>query len=113
MPNHIRQSYVDARIGGHYGDPPDAPESTAPITDHDVLHLAELVPILRRRLGLDTTFSDDAVLASLRTIASRSSSRDRWRAAFDSNLGHWLAGQGRDVNTALNTLIALLPDPRM
>jgi len=79
----------------------------------EVLHLAELVPIIRQRLGIDCAFPDDAVLASLRTITARSSSRGRWRAAFDSNLGHWLALKGTDLNTALSTLVALLPRPRM
>lgn len=77
------------------------------------LHLNELVPLVRQRLGLDTAFPDDAVLASLRTIAGCSTPRERWRAAFDSNLGHWLALQGADLNSALNTLVALLPAPRM
>ena len=87
--------------------------SDPPIADRDILHLAELVPILRQRLGIDGAFTDDAVVASLHSIVVRSSVRERWRAAFDSNLGHWIADQGRDLNTALNTLLALLPKPRM
>ena len=83
------------------------------IGDHDILHLAELVPILRQRLEIDAALSDDAILASLKVIAACSLPRDRWRAAFGSNLGHWLALQGRDLNTALNTVVALLPRPRL
>lgn len=79
----------------------------------DVLHLNELVGIVRRRLDIDDAFPDDAMLASLQAISARSAPRDRWRAAFDSNLGHWIALKGADLNSALNTLIALLPKPRL
>jgi hypothetical protein len=75
----------------------------------DILHLAELVPVVRSRLALAPTFPDDAILASLRTIAAESGTRDRWRVAFTSNIGVALASGGRDLNTALNTLIAMLP----
>ena len=107
----------------HVADPAARSNTGAPFVDAtadrtaveataDILHLAELVPVVRARLALDTVFPDDAVLASLRTIVARSSARERWGAAFDSNLGHWLALEGSDLNTALNTLIALLPAPR-
>ena len=85
----------------------------AALGDHDILHLAELVPVLRQRLELGHALSDDVILTSLETIAARSSPRERWRAALDSSLGHWMAHEGRDLNTALNTLVALLPKPRM
>lgn len=78
----------------------------------DILHLAELVPIVRERLAVDCAFPDDAILSSLRTISARSSARDRWTAAFESNLGHWLALKGKDLNAALNGLLVLLPSPR-
>ena len=78
-----------------------------------MLHLAELVPVVRQRLELDDSLTPDTVLASLAAIAARSSPRERWRAAFDSALGHSLSMTGRDLNTTLNTLIALLPKPRM
>lgn len=84
-----------------------------PLGSELVLHLAELVPVVRQRLGLDAAFPDDAVLASLETIAKCSTPRERWRAAFDSNLGHWLALKGADLNSALNSLVALVPGPRM
>ena len=87
--------------------------ATAALGEHDILHLAELVPVLRQRLELGHALSDDVILTSLETIAARSSPRERWRAAFDSSLGHWMAHEGRDLNTALNTLVALLPKPRM
>ena len=77
----------------------------------DILHLAELVPIVRERFALPDGFADDAILASLRVIAGHSQPRDRWRAAFASNLGAALAHAGCDLNTALNTLLALLPRP--
>jgi hypothetical protein len=83
-------------------------DDRAPI---DILHLAELVPVVRARFSLSSEFSDDAILASLRAITSWSEQRGRWRAAFNSNLGYALAIGGRDLNTALNTLLTLLPRP--
>lgn len=80
--------------------------------DTDILHLAELVEPVRRRLAIGPDFSDDAILVSLKRIASRTYDRDRWRAAFESNLALWLSAQGRELGSALTTLIAMLPPPR-
>ena len=77
----------------------------------DILHLAELVPIVRARFGLGDGFADDAILSSLRVIAANSDERQRWLAAFNSNLGRSLASEGHDLNTALSALIALVPRP--
>lgn len=91
----------------------EAPRAApGPTPAHDILHLAELVPVVRQRLDVDGSFPDDAVLASLKAIAAQTSQRERWRAAFNSNLGYWLALKGCDLNTALNTLVFLLPPPR-
>jgi len=90
---------------------PGVAATSAPLPAADVLHLAELVGVVRERLNVDSAFPDAAILASLQAIASRSDPRGRWRAAFDSNLGHWLALKGSDLNTALNTLVALMPRP--
>jgi hypothetical protein len=79
----------------------------------DVLHLAELVPVVRQRLDIPDEFSDDSILSSLRRIANRSSDRERWRAAFDSNLARYLASCGRDLGLVLQELITLIPPPRM
>ncbi len=100
-----------------FGPPPAAAtielakRQAAVITPVDILHLAELVPVVRERFGLADSFADDAILASLRVIATQSQPRERWRAAFSSNLGVALVAEGRDLNTALNALIALLPRP--
>lgn len=113
MPHDIRRNLDDATPwnieAASYVEPARVPRLVA----GEVLHLAELVPILRRRLDIDGTVSNEAMLACLTAIARHSSTRERWRAAFDSRLGHWLAEQGRDLNTALNTLVALLPKPRL
>ena len=77
------------------------------------LHLMEVVPVVRQRLALDAAIPDDSVLACLAVIAKCSTPRERWRAAFDSNLGHWLALTGSDLNAALNTLVAMTPCPRL
>ncbi len=79
----------------------------------DVLHLAELVPILRERLDIPTDFMDDAILASLKRIAQRSDERQRRQVAFGSNLVRYLAARGRDIDFVLRELIALMPPPRM
>lgn len=83
-----------------------------PTAVHDILHLAELVPIVRERLDIDTAFPDAAILAGLKAVAAKSHTRARWQAAFNSNLGHWLALKGDDLHASLNTLISLLPPPR-
>ncbi|MDX2258498.1 MAG: hypothetical protein NW205_06225 [Hyphomicrobiaceae bacterium] len=79
----------------------------------DIMHLAELVPLLRQRLAIDPAFSDDAMLASLKAIAVRSAERERWQAAFGSNLGRHIAVAHPDPTAALTTLVALLPRPRL
>ena len=79
----------------------------------DVLHLAEAVPIVRQQLRVPAEFTDDAILSSLKMIAARTSDRERWRAAFDSNLARYLSVRGRDLGGALQRLIALIPPPRM
>ena len=76
------------------------------------LHLAELLPVIRSRLALDPMLSDDHILASLAEIAVKGDRRERWRTAFNSTLGQWLALAGRDLNTALGLLLALVPAPR-
>ena len=77
----------------------------------NVEHLAELVPIIRRRLAIAPAFSDPAILASLASIAARSSHEERWRRAAASTLGLWLSSYGRDLNGALTMILALLPKP--
>ena len=99
------------RAGVSLPHSPGTDTGSNPVIGVDILHLAELVPIVRERFALPDGFADDAILASLRMIAGHSQPRDRWRAAFASNLGAVLAHAGCDLNTALNTLIALLPRP--
>lgn len=78
----------------------------------DLLHLAEAVPVVRQRLDVPVEFTDDSILASLKAIAVRTSDRDRWQAAFESNLARYLSVRGRDLGKALQDLIALVPPPR-
>ncbi len=83
----------------------------------DVLHLAELVPIVRERLRVGPDFPDDAILASLKAIAQRTAPRDRWSTAFQSNLGLWLSASCREhehnLAEDLTTLLNLMPKPRL
>ena len=90
----------------------DHQDADEPLTAVSILHLAELVPIVRTRLAIDAAFPDDSILAALQAITKRSTPRERWQAAFSSNLGHWLALQGGDLHATLNTLVTLLPQPR-
>ena len=93
----------------------EAPTDAKPSEQHsemDILHLAELVPIVRERLSIDENFPDDSILASLKSITAKSAARDRWQTAFSSNLGSWLTLKGEDAENALNTLVTLLPPPR-
>jgi hypothetical protein len=92
---HINELAADQRVAPRHGI--------------DTLHLAALVPVVRERLGLDSSFPDDAVLASLRMIAAPASPWERWQAAFHSNLGHWLGLKADDLNAALNVLVETLP----
>lgn len=103
------------RPAGHPIAPARLANVSAPAACNDnagVLHLAELVPVVRQRLKIEGDFPDDMILASLRAIAAKTSDRDRWRAAFNSRLALWLSTKGRELGGALQLLIALLPPPR-
>ena len=78
----------------------------------DILHLAELVPVVRATFGIEQKFSDDAILASLQTIAAATTDRERSEAAFSSNLGRYLDCSGQQRDGGLTSLIAMLPRPR-
>lgn len=78
----------------------------------DILHLAELVPMVRTRFGIEQSFPDDAILASLKSIAAASSDRERSTAAFASNLGRYLDCGSQSQTASLSTLIAMLPPAR-
>lgn len=113
MGEHSARVVGDVEVLGTVptGQLPLARGTAPPLPAAEVLHLAELVDVVRRELAIDSAFPDAAILASLQTIARRSDPRERWRAAFESNLGHWLALKGSDLNTALGVLVALMPRP--
>lgn len=67
--------------------------------------------MVRERLTLDNALPDAAILASLEAIMRRSNPRARWRAAFDSSIGRWLALRGADLSTSISQLLTLLPKP--
>ncbi|MEM7750326.1 MAG: hypothetical protein AAF346_18905 [Pseudomonadota bacterium] len=79
---------------------------------YDILHLAELVPIVRKRFYIEQKFSDDAILASLKTIAAASTDRERSSVAFTSNLGRYLDSSSQRKEAGLAALIAMLPRAR-
>ncbi|HRN84540.1 MAG TPA: hypothetical protein PK857_06945 [Hyphomicrobium sp.] len=82
--------------------------STAPV---NVSRLAAMIPELRRRLPIGPVLSDEALLASLVSIARHTSEEARWRAAEASTLGQHLAVSSRDKYRDLVTLISVLPKP--
>ena len=77
----------------------------------NVEYLAGIVPVVRRRVAIAPSFSDEAILASLTTIASRSTYEARWRAGEASTLGLFLASHGKDLKACLTTILTLLPKP--
>lgn len=77
----------------------------------NIEYLAGLVPVVRRRLAIAQTFSDDAIFASLTAIVARTSYEDRWRTAEASTLGLFLLSHGKDLKGCLVTILALLPKP--
>jgi len=98
--------------GGAQAEPVSGPSVQGENALVDILELAGLVKGVRERLAVDEAFTDDAILASLKAICSRTSARERLSAAFNSNLGLVLALHGGDLNTKLATLLGLLPRPR-
>ncbi|MEO1206614.1 MAG: hypothetical protein AAFV45_09800 [Pseudomonadota bacterium] len=90
-------------------------DATKPAACNDntgLLHLAEVVPVVRQRLGIANDFPDELILASLKVIAEETTDRDRWRVAFSCKLALWLSSQGRELGRALTTVLSLLPPPR-
>ena len=81
-------------------------------TRKHVTHLAELVPIISEKYDLAPRMSAEDVLTALRGIAAYSDTRSRWLAAFASPLGRVMAGRGIDLNTALTSIVGLLPPNR-
>ena len=74
-----------------------------------VEHLAELVPLVSQRFGLDGAMSAEEVLAALRQIAAYRDTRSRWLAAFTSPLGTAIAAGGTDLATSLGFIVSQLP----
>lgn len=78
----------------------------------DKAKLADLIPVVRARLEIASGLTDEALLRGMADIAARKSNSDRWRAAFNSEVGRWLAARGTDLNTALNIILGIVPQPR-
>lgn len=74
--------------------------------------MERLVPILRQRLNLSGSIDDSTILDSLLEIVRQKDPHKRWQAAFNSRLGLYLVLLGRDLNSALNSLLAILPPTR-
>lgn len=82
------------------------------VSTTDRARLAALVPEIRSRLCIAADVKDDVLLRGLAEIAALRSGTDRWRAAFNSEIGRWLAARGTDLNTALNIILGIVPLPR-
>ena len=89
----------------------DLPRPFAPPTIESA-PLAALIPELRVRLRLAADVTDDAMLRGLSEIAALKTGAERWRAAFNSELGRRLAARGTDLNTALNIILGIVPQPQ-
>ncbi len=76
------------------------------------LSLTEIVTDIRMAYRLDGVISAADVLASLTAIVAAGTDRQRWVRAFSSPLGRALIATGRDVNTALGSILARLPRAR-
>lgn len=70
--------------------------------------LVELIPPVRACLPADLELPDRVLLDCLAAVAGPSSHTDRWRAAFNSEVGRRLAMRGTDLNTALSTILRLV-----
>jgi hypothetical protein len=77
----------------------------------NIEYVAGIVPVIRRRLGVAATFSDEAMFASLTSIAAHGTYEARWQAAEASTLGQFLMSHGKDLKSSLITILALLPKP--
>ena len=73
------------------------------------LRLLELVPVVRRYFHLEPNFSDDAIMASLKSVARCPTKRARAEALRASELGRHL-GRSHDLPAAMATLLALLSE---
>lgn len=81
-------------------------------TANDTARLALLIPELRARLRIAGEVTDEVLLRGLTEIAALKTGADRWRAAFNSEIGRWLAGRGTDLNTALNIILGIVAVPK-
>jgi len=70
-------------------------------------HVAVARDLLKLPLGL----GDDAITQSLCDIAKANNDDERWRAAFHSTIGLYLALRADDFNGAMSDLIALASGP--
>ncbi len=86
--------------------------TSAIVEPSGVLHLMELVPLVRLRLGIGADFKDDAILASLNAITAHDNGYDRAEVAFECDLGLHLdrTRTERDLTSAVIALLALLPN---
>ena len=107
-------SHVDKQGGRVRPDAPDLSPQRQDAEEQvlDILHLAELVPLVRAKFAVERNFSDDAILASLQSITAVTSDRERSEAAFQSNLGRYLDCSDQHRDAGLPALIAMLPRPR-
>lgn len=78
----------------------------------DRTDLLRLIPAVRARLPDDVELTDDRLLDCLDVIARLPTRSERWRAAFNSEIGRSLAARGTDLNTALNIILGLVPSAR-
>ena len=82
--------------------------SRSPSAVVDTSPFDALVPAIRLKFSIPADFEDEAIAADLHAISAKADSREKWRTAFNSELGRILAASGRDLNTTLNSVLSLL-----
>ena len=87
-------------------------ESQISESSFDILHLAELVPVVKQRLGIDETLSDDAILGGPKLIGAVTFDLDRADVASTSNLKYYLGNKVQQPSADLEALFAMLPQSR-
>ena len=78
----------------------------------DILHLTELVLVVRHTLGTVETLSDDAILGGPKLIGAVTLDLDRADVASTSNLKHYLGNKVQQPYADLAALSAMLPQSR-
>lgn len=68
-----------------------------------------LAPVIRNRMKLPLTVSDDIIAESVRAVMRVRGDDERWWAAFYSTMGLYLSLSASDFERAIGRFIAFVP----